>query len=216
MQSIILTSLLATAVSANFMAHPLMKRDLLAPRETAPVGGITEECQTAILDVYKTLPTPPPAIVSDITENPQTDPCSFSTPASLSKEYASYSSEIVSWYSKNEDEINSALSECPELSQYATAVPVCATAALGGKGGAESAATTTAEKPEKTTAASEEKSTAASEDKTTAAAGEETSATGEASTSTSSAASAETNGAAREGGFIYAAAAVAGVIVAAL
>ncbi|KAJ0141797.1 Uncharacterized protein HZ326_15384, partial [Fusarium oxysporum f. sp. albedinis] len=29
MQSIILTSLLATAVSANFMAHPLMKRDLL-------------------------------------------------------------------------------------------------------------------------------------------------------------------------------------------
>ncbi|KAF5622765.1 infection structure specific, partial [Fusarium tjaetaba] len=55
MQSIILTSLLATAVSANFMAHPLMKRDLLAPRATAPaVGGITVECQTAILDVYKT------------------------------------------------------------------------------------------------------------------------------------------------------------------
>ncbi|KAF5723792.1 bifunctional xylanase deacetylase, partial [Fusarium mundagurra] len=72
MQSIILTSLLATAVSANFMAHPLMKRDLLAPRATAPVGGITEECQTAILDVYKTLPTPPPAILSDITEHPQT------------------------------------------------------------------------------------------------------------------------------------------------
>ncbi|KAF5990288.1 hypothetical protein FBULB1_115 [Fusarium bulbicola] len=207
MQSIILTSLLATAVSANFMAHPLMKRDLLAPRATAPaVGGITEECQTAILDVYKTLPTPPPAIVSDITENPQTDPCSFSTPASLSKDYASYSSQILSWYSKNEDEIKSALSECPELSQYATAVPVCATAALGEKGGAESA-TTTAEKPEKTSA---------SGDKTTAAAGEEPSAESEASTPTSSAAAVETNGAAREGGFIYAAAAVAGVIVAAL
>ncbi|PNP78006.1 hypothetical protein FNYG_08732 [Fusarium nygamai] len=198
MQSIILTSLLATAVSANFMAHPLMKRDLLAPRATAPaVGGITEECQTAILDVYKTLPTPPPAIVSDITEHPQTDPCSFSTPASLSKDYASYSSQILSWYSKNEDEIKSALSECPELSQYATAVPVCATAALGGKGGGAESATTTAEKPEKT----------ASGDKTTAAAGEETS---------DSAAAVETNGAAREGGFIYAAAAVAGVVVAAL
>jgi hypothetical protein len=200
MQSIILTSLLATAVSANFMAHPLMKRDLLAPRATAPaVGGITEECQTAILDVYKTLPTPPPAIVSDLTENPQTDPCSFSTPASLSKDYASYSSQILSWYSKNEGEIKSALSECPELSQYATAVPVCATAALGGKGGSEDA-TTTAEKPEKTNAAS----------------GEETSAESEASTPTSSAAAVETNGAAREGGFIYAAAAVAGVVVAAL
>ncbi|TVY78024.1 hypothetical protein Focb16_v006466 [Fusarium oxysporum f. sp. cubense] len=199
MQSIILTSLLATAVSANFMAHPLMKRDLLAPRATAPaVGGITGECQTAILDVYKTLPTPPPAIVSDLTENPQTDPCSFSTPASLSKDYASYSSQILSWYSKNEDEIKSALSECPELSQYATAVPVCATAALGGKGGSGDA-TTTAEKPEKTSAA-----------------GGETSAESEASTPTSSAAAVETNGAAREGGFIYAAAAVAGVVVAAL
>ncbi|KAH7486783.1 hypothetical protein FOMA001_g4088 [Fusarium oxysporum f. sp. matthiolae] len=186
MQSIILTSLLATAVSANFMAHPLMKRDLLAPRATAPaVGGITGECQTAILD---------------------TDPCSFSTPASLSKDYASYSSQILSWYSKNEDEIKSALSECPELSQYATAVPVCATAALGGKGGSGDA-TTTAEKPEKTSA---------SGDKTTAAAGEETSAESEASTPTSSAAAVETNGAAREGGFIYAAAAVAGVVVAAL
>ncbi|KAK2688577.1 uncharacterized protein FRV6_06670 [Fusarium oxysporum] len=207
MQSIILTSLLATAVSANFMAHPLMKRDLLAPRATAPaVGGITGECQTAILDVYKTLPTPPPAIVSDLTKNPQTDPCSFSTPASLSKDYASYSSQILSWYSKNEDEIKSALSECPELSQYATAVPVCATAALGGKGGSGDA-TTTAEKPEKTSA---------SGDKTTAAAGGETSAESEASTPTSSAAAVETNGAAREGGFIYAAAAVAGVVVAAL
>ncbi|KAG7418081.1 hypothetical protein Forpe1208_v005258 [Fusarium oxysporum f. sp. rapae] len=199
MQSIILTSLLATAVSANFMAHPLMKRDLLAPRATAPaVGGITEECQTAILDVYKTLPTPPPAIVSDLTENPQTDPCSFSTPASLSKDYASYSSQIISWYSKNEDEIKSALSECPELSQYATAVPICATAALGGKGGSEDA-TTTAEKPEKTSAS-----------------GDKTTAESEASTPTSSAAAVETNGAARERGFIYAAAAVAGVVVAAL
>ncbi|KAK2939597.1 Chitin-binding, type 1 [Fusarium oxysporum f. sp. vasinfectum] len=162
MQSIILTSLLATAVSANFMAHPLMKRDLLAPRATAPaVGGITGECQTAILD---------------------TDPCSFSTPASLSKDYASYSSQILSWYSKNEDEIKSALSECPELSQVV----------LGD-------ATTTAEKPEKTSAS-----------------GDKTSAESEASTPTSSAAAVETNGAAREGGFIYAAAAVAGVVVAAL
>ncbi|KAF9768291.1 hypothetical protein IL306_014425 [Fusarium sp. DS 682] len=206
MQSIILTSLLATAVSANFMAHPLMKRDLLAPRATAPaVGGISGECQTAILDVYKTLPTPPPAIVSDLTEHPQTDPCSFSTPASLSKEYASYSSQILSWYGKNEDEIKSALSECPELSQYATAVPICATAALGGKGGSADA-TTTAEKPEKTSAG--EKSAAGGEDKT--------SAEGEAATPTSSGAAVETNGAAREGGFIYAAAAVAGVVVAAL
>ncbi|KAF4340183.1 infection structure specific [Fusarium beomiforme] len=194
MQSIILTSLLATAVSANFMAHPLMKRDLLAPRATAPaVGDITEECQTAILSVYKTLPTPPPAIVSDLTEHPQTDPCSFSTPASLSKEYASYSSQVVSWYSKNEGEIKSALSECPALSQYATAVPVCATAAIGG-----AEASTTAGKPEKTTAAG---------DKTSAS---------EAATPTSSGTAVTTNGAAREGGLIYAAAAVAGVVVAAL
>jgi hypothetical protein len=217
MQSIILASLLASAVSANsFMAHPLMKRDLLAPRATdavmptAAAGGLVDglsgECQSAILDVYKTLPTPPPAVLSDLMENPQTDACDFTVPSSLSKDYASYSSKIVSWYGEYEDEISSAIQECPELAQYASAIPVCATDVMGKPSKATAAATasetegvvpviaTTAEKPAKTPGAGE----------------------GAATTPTSGAGAVETNGAAREGAFIYAAAAVAGVVVAAL
>ncbi|KAJ4256790.1 hypothetical protein NW762_008886 [Fusarium torreyae] len=204
MQSIILATLLASAVSANsFMAHPLMQRDLLQPRATdaASAAGLSGECQSALLDIYKTIPTPAPKIVKDLTDNPQTDPCSFSVPASLSKDYSSYSSEIVSWYSKNEGEISSALKECPELSQYATAVPVCSTAAEAGAKKAGGDATTTADKPEKTSTGSDSEST------------------GAASTPTptdSSSPAVNTNGAAREGGMIYAAAAVAGIVVAAL
>lgn len=215
MQSIILASLLASAVSANsFMAHPLMKRDLLAPRATdaamptAAAGGLVDglsgECQSAILDVYKTLPTPPPAVVADLMDNPQTDACDFTVPSSLSKDYASYSSKIVSWYGEYEDEISSAIQECPELAQYASAIPVCATDVMGKPSKPTATAsetegvvpiiTTTAEKPAKTPGAGE----------------------GVATTPTSGAGAVETNGAAREGAFIYAAAAVAGVVVAAL
>ncbi|CAJ0552203.1 Ff.00g061820.m01.CDS01 [Fusarium sp. VM40] len=216
MQSIILASLLASAVTANsFMAHPLMKRDLLAPRATdaaSPtdaaglVDGLSGECQSAILDVYKTLPTPPPAVVSDLMENPQTDPCDFTVPSSLSKDYASYSSKIVSWYGEYEGEISSAIKECPELAQYASALPVCASDVIGKPSEAAATATgsetksvvpiiaTTAEKPVKTPGAGESAAT----------------------TPTSGAGPVETNGAAREGAFVYAAAAVAGVVVAAL
>jgi hypothetical protein len=214
MQSIILASLLASAVTANsFMAHPLMKRDLLAPRATDAasstdaaglVDGLSGECQSAILDVYKTLPTPPPAVVSDLMENPQTDPCDFTVPSSLSKDYASYSSKIVSWYGEYEDEISSAIKECPELAQYATALPVCASDVMGKPSEATATASetksvvpiiaTSAEKPAKTPGAGESAGT----------------------TPTSGAGPVETNGAAREGAFVYAAAAVAGVVVAAL
>ncbi|KAL2677309.1 hypothetical protein Neosp_011078 [[Neocosmospora] mangrovei] len=213
MQSkIVLVSLLASAVSAqgNFMAHPQMKRDLLAPRATDSVAGLDKECQEAIMEVYKTLPTPAPEIVKDLTEHPQTDPCSFSTPASLSKEYASYSSEILGWYSKNEAEIKSALEECPALSQYATAVPICSNAAAGGDKTKATEATKTAEETEAETAATE--STAS---KPSGSASAETASDAAATPTTSSPAQA-TNGAAREGGMIYAAAAVAGIVVAAL
>ncbi|KAM0433882.1 hypothetical protein ACHAPT_003825 [Fusarium lateritium] len=212
MQSkIVLVSLLATAVSANanFMAHPQMKRDLLAPRATDSVAGLDKECQEAIMEVYKTLPTPAPAIVKDLTEHPQTDPCHFSTPASLSKEYASYSSEVLGWYSKNEAEIKSALDECPALSKYANAVPICSEggAAAGGDKTKATEATKTAEE------SSDETETGASKPSGSASA---ESASDAAATPTQSEPAQNTNGATREGGMIYAAAAVAGLVVAAL
>ncbi|UPK94388.1 hypothetical protein LCI18_005323 [Fusarium solani-melongenae] len=214
MQSkIVLVSLLASAVSAqgNFMAHPQMKRDLLAPRATDSVAGLDKECQEAIMEVYKTLPTPAPEIVKDLTEHPQTDPCHFSTPASLSKEYASYSSEVLGWYSKNEAEIKSALEECPALSKYANAVPICSdAAAAGGDKTKATEATKTAEETEADTAATE---SGASKPSGSASA---ESASDAAATPTTSSPAQATNGATREGGMIYAAAAVAGIVVAAL
>lgn len=215
MQSkIVLVSLLASAVSAqgNFMAHPQMKRDLLAPRATDTVGGLDKECQEAIMEVYKTLPTPAPEIVKDLTEHPQSDPCSFSTPASLSKEYASYSSEILGWYSKHEGEIKSALEECPALSKYANAVPICSKGGAGAGGDKTGAteATKTADDSESETGAAE---SGASKPSGSATAGSDSDA---ASTPTSSSPAQATNGAAREGAMIYAAAAVAGIVVAAL
>ncbi|KAM0345590.1 hypothetical protein ACHAPU_006243 [Fusarium lateritium] len=214
MQSIIVASLLASAVSANsFMAHPLMKRDLLAPRATdeaiPSIDGISGECQSAILDVYQTLPTPPPAVVSDLMENPQTDPCDFTVPSSLSKDYASYSSKVVSWFGEYQDEIVSAVGECPELAQYATAIPVCASGLMGGSPSAIASGSATASG----SVAPVVQTTATTAEKPVKTPGAET---GEAATPTSSAGAVETNGAAREGAFIYAAAAVAGVVVAAL
>ena len=129
MQSIVIASLLATAVSANvnFMANPIMKRAALEPRQTGlpSLGDITPECQSAVLDLAQGVPTPAPEIVSDLLENPQTDPCDFSTPASLSAEYSSYSADIISWYGKNQEDIMSAVKECPELAQFASMVPMC-------------------------------------------------------------------------------------------
>ncbi|KAK7421270.1 hypothetical protein QQZ08_010047 [Neonectria magnoliae] len=123
-------TLLATAASAaEFMAHPLMKRELDARAtmdDLSATGISSPECQTAVLSAYKDVPTPPSAIVSDLLEHPQTDACKFTTPASLSKEYKSYSSEVMSWYSKNEDEIASALEVCPALSDY-TGIAPCST-----------------------------------------------------------------------------------------
>ncbi|KAH6894716.1 hypothetical protein B0T10DRAFT_258917 [Thelonectria olida] len=122
---ILATTLLAAVASAdNFMVHPQMRRDLEA-RATATATSPFDDCQLAIFSAYSDVPTPPSAIISDALEHPQTDPCDFTTPASLSKEYKSYSSEIMSWYTDHSKEIADAVSSCPSLSQYASIVPTC-------------------------------------------------------------------------------------------
>ncbi|GKU04765.1 infection structure specific protein [Fusarium langsethiae] len=203
MQSIVIASLLATAVSANvnFMANPIMKRGALEARQTGlpSLGDISEECQSAVLDIAQGVPTPGPKIVSDLLENPQTDPCSFSTPASLSSEYEAYSSSIIAWYGKNQDDIMSAVKECPELAELASLVPVCEASATAGASTLLSAiSTATGVVPPVVTSAADETKTPVA----TPTSGEST--------------PVETNGAvAREGGLFYvAAAAVAGVVAA--
>ncbi|KAI9152226.1 hypothetical protein HJFPF1_09453 [Paramyrothecium foliicola] len=127
--SLVFASLAASAAaSANLMALPQVKRGL-SPRQTESLPLPTNaECATAAISLLGSLPTPPPAIVSDVATNPQTDPCSFNTPSALTSEYSSYSSELLSWVSANEGDLSSVLSQCPELSSYASQVPICSTA----------------------------------------------------------------------------------------
>ncbi|KAL6913722.1 hypothetical protein ACHAPO_002179 [Fusarium lateritium] len=201
MQSIVIASLLATAVSANvnFMANPIMKRGALEARQTGlpSLGDISEECQSAVLDIAQSVPTPAPEIVSDLLENPQTDPCSFSTPASLSSEYGAYSSSIIAWYAKNQDDIMSAVKECPELAELASLVPVCEASATAVPSSLVASATTAVVPPVVSSA-------------------DETAQTPVATPTSGESTPVETNGAvAREGGLLYvAAAAVAGVVAA--
>lgn len=131
-QYLVVTFAAMAVASHNIMALPQVKREVLQPRQTLSIPDISSECQSAALDVIGSIPTPPPALVSDVAENPQTDPCStYEAPSSLSSDYASYSSEVISWYSSHESDLVSALSACPELSSYASLLPVCSTAYSG-------------------------------------------------------------------------------------
>ncbi|KAH6997357.1 hypothetical protein EDB80DRAFT_727714 [Ilyonectria destructans] len=194
---ILLSTLLASAASANFMAHPNMKREIEARATATATGVLSEQCQSAILDIYSDVPTPPAAIVSDLLDHPQTDPCHFSTPASLSKEYASYSSEVVSWYDDNKKALSSALSECPALSSYATGIDACETGSSGSGSGSGSG--------------SKSSSDSGSEAKATGTSGSD-----KASATGSSSSSSPTGAASHHTGMAAAAIAVAGFVVALL
>ncbi|KAH7146284.1 hypothetical protein EDB81DRAFT_794788 [Dactylonectria macrodidyma] len=142
MQSkILFSSLMVSAVSATsgFIAdYPHVKREVEARATAAytymtdvPTTGIySPACQTAMLDLYDDVPMPPDEIVSDLLENPQTDPCDFTTPASLSAEYASYTSEVSSWFEEHKDDFSSAIEECPALTAYTTGF-ACETGSSG-------------------------------------------------------------------------------------
>jgi hypothetical protein len=206
------TLLLATLASSALASHvlnaaPAFKRDLqaIAPRQTdsSGVGGLTEECQSAALDLLQTLPTPAPKIQSDIIANPQTgDPCSFSTPSSLSKEYASYSSELMSWYSDKEKDISSAISACSDLASLGgDMLNVCSTEVPEGLAGSEATKTSDESSSETSTEESSNETSGSSSEDNTSASDEEASET-------------STGGAARETGM--AVAAIAAVVAAVL
>ncbi|UNI16857.1 hypothetical protein JDV02_003254 [Purpureocillium takamizusanense] len=117
---LVLLSALAASTSAHVNYHGAVAAreaaavaPVLAPRAT----GNDAECQSAVISAGTSIPTPPPEVLSAIQANTQTaDPCKFSTPASLSKEFASYSSQLESWASKNKD----ILTKCSALASLNT------------------------------------------------------------------------------------------------
>jgi hypothetical protein len=194
MKSLILATLATTALATQAISPEYIKRNLVAiqARQTFDTG-----CLTAILSVYSSAPTPPPEIASYESAHPQTDPCSFSTPDSLSAQFSTYQSQVMSWFGAHSSELYAALSQCPIATKFATAVPVCTNTAAG------------APKPATNTAGMTTSTTAATSAGTGSAVGGSTStASGASGASTS----ATKNVGARETGMVAAAIAAAGFL----
>ncbi|UKZ72263.1 uncharacterized protein TrAtP1_013205 [Trichoderma atroviride] len=138
MRSAIAILSLAASASAALNVHALL------PRATGTLSDSdASKCASEALSIVSSLPTPPPAIVSDLTEHPQTDPCKLSVASSLSADYSSYEAKVLSWFSSHKDELTSLASDCSALASYTSLVPVCSNslvAAAGASGATTSGA----------------------------------------------------------------------------
>ncbi|KAK5991531.1 hypothetical protein PT974_09815 [Cladobotryum mycophilum] len=140
MRSTLILASLAASTTAQFnleaVAHA--RRDLHAMQARA-TGSDILACASAALDITQSMPTPPPDLLSDIIEHPQTDPCHISLPASLSGEYSSYTKEVKSWINDNKGKLSSLAKSCSIASSYTAVAPVCTSdAGSGGSGGGSS------------------------------------------------------------------------------
>ncbi|KID88999.1 hypothetical protein MGU_04342 [Metarhizium guizhouense ARSEF 977] len=133
----VLAALAGTAFAAN-----------LQPRQT-DLGAATQ-----CLDLLKTIPTPPPDLTKEWTTNPPKDYCSISIPASLSKDWSSYTSSASSWAKAHSSE----LAKCPGAGQVTAKGPLDCKAGSGSgtQATATSGSATGASQPTKTGAASRE------------------------------------------------------------
>ncbi|KAL2206873.1 hypothetical protein CC79DRAFT_1335153 [Sarocladium strictum] len=132
MHALLLLASVASANSAFNLAHAVFHaKDISnanhqARRETpeddfadysAPYGlyvTVTDvDCATALAELDTSLPTPPPGLIEHIDE----DFCYTDVPEDLSSASSSFTSEWASWTSANGDQIESAKSECPDLTK---------------------------------------------------------------------------------------------------
>ncbi|PFH63154.1 hypothetical protein XA68_17263 [Ophiocordyceps unilateralis] len=129
-----------SCAEVNYLAAmPLLERrahhNPLLPRQTGTaISGISQECLVAAESVLGSLPSPPPEVQSAILKDPQTNPCDFTTPSSLTSEFSSYSSVLASWASSNENKLTacSALSSLGALTDCKTANEASATSTRSG------------------------------------------------------------------------------------
>jgi hypothetical protein len=122
---------LAAAFYPGHALYPGSPVRALAPRQTSldDLGdlGNLGECATALIGLVADVPLPDAEIQSwilsyamtattDLAAAAPTDFCPpylTELPQSLSDNWASYSSEVLSWYSDKGDDLTSALSKCP-------------------------------------------------------------------------------------------------------
>lgn len=136
------------AVSLTPAAAYLNPRTLTS---TAAYPDITysDECLDGLMSMAADAPYPPSALLDWETQTQNLavlatgGACALQTaiPASLTSEWSSYQSEVMSWYTANEGEISSALAQCP-TDMAASAGPctsgVVAADATGGSDGSKS------------------------------------------------------------------------------
>ena len=144
------TTFMLTAVTASLVpaAAYLNPRTLTS---TADYPDITysDECLDGLMSMAADAPYPPSAILDWETQTQNLavlatgGPCAIQTaiPSSLSSEWASYQSEVMSWYTANEGEISSVLAQCP--TDVAASAGPCSTGvvaadATGSSGGSKS------------------------------------------------------------------------------
>ena len=151
MYSQLVIAALAASVSANLLVpgHFPIRRDIHVARQTASAASASgtglsdEDCQSSILSIAESVPTPDAALSSYEATYSPTDSCSYSVPSSLSSDYSSYSSAVYSWYSANSDAMSSIISECPQYAAETSEVSECSATATG-TGSSDSSATGTA------------------------------------------------------------------------
>ncbi|OLN98068.1 hypothetical protein CCHL11_06784 [Colletotrichum chlorophyti] len=133
-----LVAALAGSATAFLDIRPeVLRRDILPEQTASPAA---DPCLNALGSVYANVPTPPPKVVSyQATAPPQTDPCSITFPSDITADYASYTSEVLSWANANAASIQSALSLCSTLTGLQTDIPFCTATGEGAKATGSSA-----------------------------------------------------------------------------
>ena len=143
----ILTALAATIIPVMAYINPRT----LTSTAAYPDVTYSDECLDGLMSMAADAPYPPTEIIDWETQTQNLNllatggPCAIQTalPASLSSEWVSHQSEVMSWYTANEADISSVLAQCP--TDVANSAGPCSTGVIGaqatgtgGSGGSKS------------------------------------------------------------------------------
>ncbi|KAK3390099.1 hypothetical protein B0H63DRAFT_107250 [Podospora didyma] len=146
LSKIILIAAVATAVSAEgftFPQHLAHKAQLEARAQLQARQADPTACLEALVSAFDSVPTPAPALLTYVVSHPITDACSYTVPASLSSALTNYESSVLSWWTGHSDDINAALSICPDAGVNTDDIAVCTKNTGSGSGAGAGGLTTT-------------------------------------------------------------------------
>ncbi|PHH93105.1 hypothetical protein CDD83_957 [Cordyceps sp. RAO-2017] len=130
----------AAAIDYSAAMPILERRADIVPRQTdgPSLGGLSVSgpCISVASSVFGSIPTPPPEIQPELVKAAGSDLCKFTPPASLTNQFSSYSSQLVSWISENESKLSPCSGALSQISAVAgsscSSIPGAAATASGG------------------------------------------------------------------------------------